>query len=220
MNDTLRSALPAAVLWDLDGTVVDTEPLWMAAEHLLAAQHDASWTDEDGLELVGYDLLDAGRYIANRMKLDLEPAEIVDYLVANVSHRLATEPIAWRPGARELIEALDAAGVPLALVTMSYADIAAPIAAQFPFGAVVTGDSVTHGKPHPEPYLTAAEKLGVEVTDCVAIEDSGNGANSANAAGCHTLVVPNMVRVPDAPRRVELRTLEGLRPEQLLPLFA
>lgn len=220
MSISPHFGLPAAVLWDLDGTLVDTEPFWMDAEHELAAQHGKSWTEEDGLKLVGFSLIDAGIYIAQRLELDMMPEVIVDFLVTRVAQRLHSEPTPWRPGARELIDALAAAGVPQALVTMSWVPIADPIAAKLPFGAVVTGDSVTHGKPHPEPYLTAAVKLGVDPTECVAIEDSGTGANSANAAGCHVLVVPNMVNIPSAPRRFERRTLEGLTPETLLPLFA
>ena len=119
----------------------------------------------------------------------------------------------------DLIEALNAEGIPLALVTMSYRDIALPIAEQLPFGAVVTGDSVTHGKPHPEPYLKAAEMLGVDPADCVAIEDSGTGANSANAAGCQVLVVPNMVNVAEAPRRTHRKTLVGMTPDDLRQLI-
>lgn len=210
----------SAVLWDLDGTLVDTEPLWMNAEHELAESHGKSWTEEDGLKLVGSDLIEAGAYIARRLEIDMTAEEIVDYLVARVTQRLESEPIAWRPGARELIESLHAEGVPQALVTMSYANIAVPIAEQLPFAAVVTGDSVTHGKPHPEPYLKAAELLGVSAVDCVAIEDSGTGASSANAAGCHVLVVPNMVNVPDAPRRTEKTTLVGVKPADLRALIS
>lgn len=211
--------IPAAVLWDLDGTLVDTEPLWLAAEHELAARSGKSWTEEDGLKLVGSDLMDAGRFLRDHLELDMTAEQVVDYMVANVAARLHAEPIVWRPGARELIEALDAEGIPQALVTMSYVDIAGPVAAQLPFGAVVTGDAVTHGKPHPEPYLTAAAQLGVEVSDCVAIEDSGTGANSANAAGCQVLVVPHMVNVPGAPRRTQRPTLTGLMPDDLRALF-
>ena len=106
----------------------------------------------------------------------------------------------------------------MALVTMSYIEIAGPIAAVLPFDAVVTGDSVTHGKPHPEPYLRAAALLGVDPGECVAIEDSGTGAASANAAGCHVLVVPNYVNVADAPRRTHLSTLAGVTPDDLRAL--
>lgn len=213
------STTPAAVLWDLDGTLVDTEPLWMEAEHELADSYGKTWTQEDGLNLVGNSLIESGIYIQRRLEIDKSPEEIVDYLVETMARRLREEEIVWRPGARELIEALHDEGIPLALVTMSYAAIAEPIAETLPFGAVVTGDVVTHGKPHPEPYLRAAELLGVEASECIAIEDSGTGANSANAAGCQVVVVPHFVNVPDASRRTQWPTLDGVTPDDLRALL-
>jgi HAD superfamily hydrolase (TIGR01509 family) len=208
----------AAVLWDLDGTLIDSEPLWMAGEHELADSHGAVWTEEDGLNLVGNSLIESGHYIKKRLGSDLSAEDIVDILVARLANDLSRE-IPWRPGAVELFTALDQAMVPQALVTMSYAAIAAPVAAALPFAATVTGDQVTNGKPHPEPYLRAAELLGVDAADCLAIEDSGTGATSANAAGCHVLVVPHFVNVPDAPRRTQRASLEQLRPDGLRELF-
>jgi HAD superfamily hydrolase (TIGR01509 family) len=208
----------AAVLWDLDGTIIDSEPLWMAGEHELAERYGAAWTEEDGLALVGNTLIESGRYIKDRLGADMSPEEIVDFLVLRLAAALR-EDIPWRPGARGLIEALAAQDVPQALVTMSYASIAEPVAAVLPFGTVVTGDAVTHGKPHPEPYLLAAERLGVDPADCLAVEDSRTGATSANAAGCHVLVVPHFVRVPEAPRRTLLPTLEHVTPDALRALF-
>ncbi|WP_344771205.1 HAD family phosphatase [Aeromicrobium panaciterrae] len=208
----------AAVLWDLDGTIIDSEPLWMAGEHELAERYGKTWTQEDGLALVGNSLIGSGEYIKNRLEADMSPEEIVDFLVLRLAAALRQE-IPWRPGARELIDALHAEGTPQALVTMSYTSIAEPIAAATPFAAVVTGDKVVRGKPHPEPYLAAAEMLGVEPADCLAIEDSGTGATSANAAGCHVLVVPHFVNVPEAPRRTQLPTLENVTPDALRALF-
>jgi HAD superfamily hydrolase (TIGR01509 family) len=208
----------AAVLWDLDGTLIDSEPLWMAGEHELADSHGAVWTEEDGLNLVGNSLIESGHYIKKRLGSDLSAEDIVDILVARLANDLSRE-IPWRPGAVELFTALDQAMVPQALVTMSYAAIAAPVAAALSFAATVTGDQVTNGKPHPEPYLRAAELLGVDAADCLAIEDSGTGATSANAAGCHVLVVPHFVNVPDAPRRTQRASLEQLRPDGLRDLF-
>ncbi len=208
----------AAVLWDLDGTLIDSEPLWMAGEHELAEKHGSAWTQEDGLALVGNSLLESGHYIKNRLGSDMSPEDIVDFLVIRLADALGRE-IPWRPGALELVNALDDAGVPQALVTMSYAAIARPVAAALPLAAVVTGDLVTHGKPHPEPYLRAAELLDVDAADCLAIEDSGTGATSANAAGCHVLVVPHFVNVPEAPRRVLRTSLELLSPDDLRDLF-
>lgn len=208
----------AAVLWDLDGTLVDTEPLWMTAEHDLAEAHGAAWTQEDGLALVGNSLIESGRYIKRRLGSDLAPEDIVDILVAHLADDLGRH-VPWRPGAQELVAALADEGVRQALVTMSYEPIAHPVVAAMPFDAVVTGDRVKHGKPHPEPYLRAAEMLGVDASDCLAVEDSGTGATSANAAGCHVLVVPHFVNVPDAPRRIQRPSLVGLRPDGLRDLF-
>jgi len=200
--------LPAAVLWDMDGTLVDTEPLWISGEHQLAEEHGAVWTEEDSLHLVGSDLLDAARYIKERIGGEMTPEDIVDYLGGRVAASLR-ETCDWRPGARELIEEFRAAGVPQALVTMSYAYIAEPVVDALGFDAVVTGDSVTRGKPHPEPYLTAAALLGVEPAECLAIEDSRTGAQSANDAGCFVIAVPHAVSVPEAPRRAIVPSLGG-----------
>jgi len=208
---------PAAVLWDMDGTLVDTEPYWIATEFELAAEYDAHWSEALALQLVGNDLLTSGRFIQQQMGLALTPEEIVERLLDGVVARLA-ESVPWRPGARELLADLRAAGVPCALVTMSYERFAAPIVAALPpgsFQTVVTGDRVEHGKPHPEPYLTAAAELGVDPSRCLAIEDSDTGCRSAEAAGCTVLTVPNHVPVPGGGRRVVRSSLLGLSADRL-----
>lgn len=210
------------MLWDLDGTIIDTEPFWFAAEHDLVRSFGGSWSDEHALALVGSDLLSAGRYIRDTAGVDLEPAAIVERLVANVNERLRTE-IPWRPGARALLASLRSAGVPCALVTMSYRSLTVPIVDGLPadtFAAIVTGDSVTHGKPHPEPYLTAARLLGFDPEACVAIEDSDTGARSASAAGCHVLAVPGHTSIEAGPGRTFASTLEGVTVEFLGGLVA
>lgn len=215
-----RDRLPAAVLWDMDGTLVDTEPAWVAAETALAHRHGAEWSDADGLSLVGNSLPTSARYIRERMGLDLTPEQIVEELLDGVVASVA-DSVPWRPGARELLSDLHAHGVRCALVTMSYERLVAPILAHLPagtFDVVVTGDQVTHGKPHPEPYLTAAAQLGLDAGDCVAIEDSATGATSAETAGCTVLVVENHVAVPRGPRRVFRDSLAGLRGTDLAGL--
>jgi HAD superfamily hydrolase (TIGR01509 family) len=209
-----------AVLWDMDGTLVDTEPYWIATEFALAEKYDATWSQAHALELVGSDLVESGRYIKQVMGLELTPQEIVEELLDGVGARVETE-VPWRPGAVELLSSLSAAGVRCGLVTMSYERFVAPILAQLPpetFRVVVTGDQVERGKPHPEPYLTAAAALGVPPEECIAIEDSNTGAKSAEAAGCTVLVVENHVPVLDGPRRVFRDTLEGLTVEGLRTL--
>ena len=203
---------PAAVLWDMDGTLVDTEPYWIATEFALAEKYGGSWSEEHALNLVGRALLDSGDYIRLHMGIDRTRQEIVDELLDGVVERVRHE-VPWRPGARELLADLRAHDVPCALVTMSWQRFVEPILAHLAedsFASVVTGDRVAFGKPHPEPYLTAAAQLGVEPQDCVAIEDSDPGASSAVAAGCLVLCVPHHVPVPTGEGRVFAETLIGM----------
>ncbi|MBT0771926.1 HAD family hydrolase [Kineosporia sp. J2-2] len=208
---TRPASLPAAVLWDMDGTLVDTEPYWMAEEHALVAEFGGTWSDEHAHNLIGNALIDSAHYIQRHGGVTLPAEEIIDRLTAGVVRRIADE-VPWRPGARELLFALHDAGVPCALVTMSYRAMAEAILAGLPgefFRFLVTGDEVTRGKPHPEPYLKAAGLLGVRPGDCVAIEDSLTGIASAEAAGVPLLAVEHLVPVPAHPGRTVARTLEG-----------
>jgi HAD superfamily hydrolase (TIGR01509 family) len=186
---------PAAVLWDMDGTLVDTEPYWIECEHELVAGFGGTWTDADAHSLVGFDLLDAAHELRIRGGVALERVEIVERLLDGVTARVA-ERLPWRPGARELLAECVTAGIPCALVTMSWRRFADAVIAAAPpgsFAVSVTGDEVSAGKPDPEPYLAAAAALGVDPADCVAIEDSPTGVASALAAGCATLGVPHVV---------------------------
>jgi HAD superfamily hydrolase (TIGR01509 family) len=211
-----------AVLWDMDGTLVDTEPVWIAAEHELAARHGTTWDHGHALELVGRDLLSSGRYIRDHMRLDLTPAEVVDALLDRVVDVVEEGGVEWRPGARELLAEQRSAGVPAALVTMSYRRLAEAVVSGLPagtFDAVVVGDEVANGKPHPEAYETAARMLGVDTRCTVAIEDSAPGAASARAAGCHVLVVPHHVDVPTGPGRTVRRSLGDVRLDDVAALL-
>ena len=204
--------LPKAVLWDMDGTLVDTEPYWIEAEFALVEEHGGTWSHEHALALVGNDLLESGRYIHEHSGITLEPSGIVEELLDRVSARL-TSQVPWRPGALELLAELRERGIRCALVTMSYRRFVEPILAALPEGSfevVVTGDSVSQGKPHPEPYQKAAAILGVDPADTVAIEDTNTGARSAETAGCTVLVVQNHVPVLPGERRVLADTLAGM----------
>jgi HAD superfamily hydrolase (TIGR01509 family) len=201
----------------MDGTLVDTEPYWIETEFELAERHGGTWSRQHALNLVGNDLIVSGRYIREHMGIDLEPSQIVEELLDGVVARVERQ-VPWRPGAVELLASLAEDGVPCALVTMSYRRFVRPILEQLPKGTfreVVTGDAVTRGKPHPEPYLTAAALLGVEPQACLAIEDSNTGVRSAEAAGCTVLVVPNHVPVLPGERRHFVDSLAGLTVAQL-----
>jgi HAD superfamily hydrolase (TIGR01509 family) len=196
----------------MDGTLVDTEPYWTVAELELAERYGGAWSAEQAMQVVGFDLVDAARLMRAQMGLDLEPERMVEELLDSVIAQVE-QSVPWRSGARELLASLRAAHVPCALVTMSYARFVAPIVAALPtgtFDAVITGDAVGRGKPHPEPYLAAARALDVLASECLAVEDSDTGAISASAAGCTVLVAPLHVQVPAGERRVFVGSLEGL----------
>ena len=205
-------APPAAVLFDLDGTLVDTEPYWIEAEYRLVAEHGGTWTEDDAYSLVGNDLIVSADHLRAVGGVDLDSPVIVDRLLDLVVDAARGE-VPWRPGARELLAECRAAGVPTALVTMSYQRLAEVIVDQLPpgsFDAVVTGDQVTNGKPHPESYATACHRLGVDPARCVALEDSNTGMTAAAAAGCIVLGIPHHVPVPPAPGRTLVDSLEGV----------
>jgi HAD superfamily hydrolase (TIGR01509 family) len=194
----------------MDGTLVDTEPYWIECEHALVAEFGGTWTDADAHSIIGFALLDSAHELRVRGGVDLPEPEIVERLLDGVVARVA-ERLPWRPGAPELLEECRAAGVPCALVTMSWRRLADAVIAAAPpgsFAASVTGDEVTNGKPHPEPYLAAAAALGVDPADCTAIEDSPTGCASALAAGCATLGVPHVVPVAAAPGLTLVDSLE------------
>jgi HAD superfamily hydrolase (TIGR01509 family) len=213
--------LPAAVLWDMDGTIIDSEPYWLASESEFAASYDSSWGHDDGLGVIGMSLYESSKILKERVGSPLEPQQIIDQITDGVLSQLERE-IPWRPGARELLQLLKANNVKTALVTGSMHRMAQKVAEQIGFNAfdvIVGGDDVLNGKPHPDSYLLAAQMLGVEATDCVAFEDSLTGITAAEAAGTKAVGIPHIVEIPMAEGRTLWPTLEGVTMAELKALF-
>ncbi|MBE0011731.1 HAD family hydrolase [Arthrobacter sp. AET 35A] len=201
-DGALPEGLLQAVLWDMDGTIVDTEPYWIQAEKDLVAAHGGTWSTTQAEALVGQALsFSAGALQEAGVALSIR--DIIDHLIAEVEARVA-ESAPWRPGARELLAELVAQGIPCAMVTMSERPLADEVVRQLPpgtFDFLVTGDMVQRGKPDPEPYQLAFDALGgadgaLMKHRVVAIEDSLPGATSAEAAGLVALAVPHMGPLP------------------------
>ena len=201
----------SAVLWDMDGTLVDTEPYWMAAETPLIESFGGTWSHEQALSLVGLGLEDSARILQGtgvRMSVD----DIIAHLTDEVMRQLAVTGVPFRPGARELLASLRAAGVKTALVTMSMRRMATAVVDLIDFDAfdvIIAGDDAVRPKPFPDPYLQACEALGVTPDEAVAIEDSPNGLRSAVASGAAVIGVPLMVSLAGAGAHTVWPSLDG-----------
>ena len=205
----------------MDGTLVNTEPYWIAAETELIESFGGSWSHEEALALVGSGLWRTAQIMQTK-GVTLTDVEIIDNLTDRVLEQLVEFGIPWRPGARELLIGLREARIPTALVTMSVGRMAHHVADRLGFvgfDAVVSGDDVTNSKPHPESYLRGAKLLGVDITHCLAIEDSPPGIASASAAGAVVIGVPFMVDINDSPADTFWPTLDGRTVPDLLAAF-
>lgn len=186
------SSTGTAFLWDMDGTLVDTEPSWAAAEQQLARAHGVTWGPAESAATVGQSPARTAAALT-RAGVAMTPQEVLAVLVGAVAGEVA-RGVPWMPGALELVQECRTAGHATALVTSSPAAIADAVAAAAAeasggalFDVVVTGDDVAHPKPDPEPYLLAARLLGRSPERCTAVEDSAPGTESAVAAGCRVV---------------------------------
>lgn len=216
----------AAVLWDMDGTLVDSEKLWDVALYAAAEWLGGTLTEEQRLTLVGSNMAATSRYlltVTGHTLTDEAIAGTGDWIRRHTADLFAGA-LPWRPGARDALAAVRTSGLPTALVTSTergLTELALDTIGREFFDATVCGDEVGGlNKPHPEPYLRAAGLLGVEPARCVAVEDSVPGAESAVSAGCTVLVVPNDAPVGPGPRRVFRDSLVGVDAAALAAILA
>jgi HAD superfamily hydrolase (TIGR01509 family) len=198
-----------AVLFDMDGLLVDTEPLWLETETEVMSRLGASWTEEDQKHLLGGSMEQTVGYLLARARRPAPPGEVARWMMDGMLKRASEGRVVVQPGARALLAEIAAAGIPYALVTSSQRPFAEAVLAStgFKFPLTVTADDAAKTKPDPEPYQLAAKLLNAAPEHCVALEDSPNGVASATAAGCHVIAVPSLLPIPQAEGRLVVRSL-------------
>ncbi len=201
-----------ALLWDFDGTLVDSEVHWIAAEMDLAARHGGVWTAEQAHAQIGHTMVNTvGNLIASCPAGDHDPDAWLSTLLADVNQRLSTGPIPWCPGAQSLLDQAHQAGLRQGLVTSNKRPMVSTVLDRVsppPFELWVTSEDVTAHKPDPEPYLLAAERMGVPIDACLVLEDSVPGATSALTAGAWVVLVPSAASMDLGDRGTVLPSLD------------
>jgi HAD superfamily hydrolase (TIGR01509 family) len=211
----------AAVLWDMDGTLIDSEPIWIEEETKLMRALGVDWSDEDSKHCLGGPADRVDGYMRARAGHVHAPMELSNILTGRMMERLKFET-RFMPGAGELLTELHLAQVPLALVTASTSEIMEAVLAGIGahhFRTAISCDHVANAKPHPEGYLLAAERIGVEIEDCLIIEDSIPGMTAAIEAGAYVIGIPHVVELPKSPRAVHIENLVGHDRNTISKLF-
>ena len=211
-----------ALLFDMDGTLVDSEHLWLEAEVATMATLGATWTDEDQAYSLGGPMERVIAYMVEKAGGDHDHGEVTATLLAHMERLLRSEHIPWRPGARELLSAARDEGVPRALVSASWRSLVDAVHEEVlhevgrdAFLVTVAGDEVDRGKPDPAPYLLAARRLGVRPDRCVVLEDSPTGVAAGEASGAMVVAVPHLVDIAPGPRTVVVSSLAEVTLDQL-----
>jgi len=211
-----------AVLFDMDGTLFDSERLWTVSLNELAARLGGEISPATRAAMVGTNVTETIVMLHDEVGLAGDVAASTDWLLDRTM-QLYRGGLPWLPGARALVRAVRDAGLATALVTSTtrgMVNVALRTIGAGNIDVVVAGDEVTHNKPHPESYLRAADLLGRQPAECLAIEDSPAGIASAEAAGCPVLAVPRELPIGPGPHRVVRASLAGLTVADLRAVHA
>ncbi len=201
-----------AVLFDMDGLLIDSEPLWFEVETDVMTRLGGTWSPADQEALLGSSLDRSVRYFMERAKVPADPAEVGEWMVGGIVAKVLEHGVKVMPGAMELVAAVAASGLPYALVTSSQRRFVDAVLARtgLRFPVVVTGSDVSRGKPDPEPYLLATRRLEVAPAGCLVLEDSITGVAAAEAAGCFVVAVPTLGGIEPGPGRWVRTSLRGV----------
>lgn len=215
-------SLPGAVLFDMDGLLVETESLWFRAEGEVVADLGGFWDADHAAAMVGGPIERAVACMIDVAGGRHDVDVVTERLLARMEHLVRTESIHWQPGARELLVSLRAERVPCALVSASWRSLMEAVLEAVlhdvhddVFATTVAGDELPRTKPHPDPYLEAARRLGVAPQHCVVLEDSPTGSQAGLAAGAFVVAVPSHAEIPAQDGLHPVTSLRELTPAVL-----
>jgi HAD superfamily hydrolase (TIGR01509 family) len=208
----------SAILFDMDGTLIDSEPLWLAAEVQVMEEVGATWEQSDQINCLGGPMERTERYMQERSG-NIKPFGYFSERLDQIMEQKLASELTFIPNAIELIKDCTKAGISLALVTASTGRQMRSVLTKFPpktFKATVSRDDVANSKPFPDPYLLAAQIIGVEISKCLVVEDSLTGVESGLKAGAQVIGIPHLQEMDARPNLRLISSLEDVDLETLL----
>ena len=201
-----------AIFFDMDGLMVDSEPQWFVSEIEVTKPFGYTWLEEDQVACLGGPLTRVGQYMFDKCGQVESPHFFIQELIRVQAEKMRGNTPTM-PGAVELVKDLQVNGVKTALVSASPRPIVDAVLnglSKNYYQFSISASDVSRSKPFPDPYLLAADKLKVEISECIVLEDSATGVASATAAGAYVVAVPHLVPIEEASRRIVVKTLENV----------
>jgi len=211
----------SAILFDMDGTLIDSEPLWLEAEIEIMEELGCNWDQQDQINCLGGPIDKTENYMQDRSN-NIKPFGYFTKKLDDVMEQKLSTKLDLIPNALEIINECKRSELKMALVTASSGRLMRAVLKRFPVGifdTVVSYDDVERSKPDPEPYLLAAKTLGVDITNCVVLEDSLTGVQSGLSAGAQVIGIPHLVKMPSNPNLRVVESLSEINMDRLITWY-
>ena len=208
----------SAILFDMDGTLIDSEPLWLKAEIEVMAELGCHWDEQDQINCLGGPAERTERYMQERSQ-NIKPYGYFINRLHEVMRARITNELDLIPNALSLLKECKDSGIKTALVTASSRDLMTIVLKRFPpgtFDVVVSGDDVEKSKPDPAPYLLAAKQLSVDISKCLVLEDSLTGVQSGLSSGAKVIGIPHLVQMSEHPNLRVISSLDEITLSDIL----
>jgi HAD superfamily hydrolase (TIGR01509 family) len=211
----------SAILFDMDGTLIDSEPLWLEAEIEIMEELGCNWDQQDQINCLGGPIDKTENYMQDRSN-NIKPFGYFTKKLDDVMEKKLSTKLNLIPNALEIINDCKRSELKIALVTASSGRLMSAVLKRFPVGifdTTVSYDDVKRSKPDPEPYLLASKTLGVDITNCVVIEDSLTGVQSGLNAGAQVIGIPHLVKMPSNPNLRVVESLSEINMDRLITWY-